>query len=125
MKSCPTKTPDREIDFRIGGARRNMMRSYLRLVALAVAPLCFAQQKPGWKLTFQDEFDGARLDLSKWNPEDPWGKVRNGELQAYVKDAFDVSGGLLRIRAQRRPATYDGATRPYSSGMMTTYGKFA
>ena len=100
------------------------MKLTLWLAALWLALPGVAQQKAGWKLTFQDEFDGGALDLSKWNPEDPWGKVRNRELQAYVKDAFTMRDGVLRIRAEKRPAQYDGAMREYSSGMMSTYGKF-
>ena len=101
------------------------MRLFLTLVALVSAVPCLAQEKPGWKLTFQDEFDGASLDLTKWNPQDPWGKVRNRELQAYVKDAFTVHDGILRVTVAKRAADYDGAPRQYTSGMMTTYRKFA
>ena len=79
----------------------------------------------GWRLTFSDEFDGESLDLRKWNPRDPWEVVRNQELQAYVSNAFSVRDGILRILAEKRKAFYDGATREYSSGMMTTYGKFS
>jgi beta-glucanase (GH16 family) len=101
------------------------MKLLASLAAILFALPGLAQQKPGWKLTFQDEFDGARLDLSKWNPQDPWGKVRNRELQAYVKDAFEVRDGILRVKAEKRAAEYDGAARQYASGMMTTYGKFS
>jgi beta-glucanase (GH16 family) len=92
-----------------------------------VSVYCPAEKadRPGWKLTFQDEFDGKALDLQKWNPNDPWGRERNHELQAYVKDAFEVSGGLLRIKAEKRQALYSGKQREYTSGMMTTYGKFS
>jgi len=61
-------------------------------------------ERPGWKLTFQDEFEGSALDLQKWNPNDPWGRERNLELQAYVKDAFVVTNGILRIQAEKREA---------------------
>jgi beta-glucanase (GH16 family) len=91
---------------------------------LLLTPAALPQQKPGWRLTFHDEFDGTRLDPAKWNPEDPWGRVRNRELQAYVKDAFEVRDGILRIKAEKRPAEYDGAVRQYTSGMLTTYRKF-
>jgi beta-glucanase (GH16 family) len=101
------------------------MRLLVTLVALVSAAPCLAQQKPGWKLTFHDEFDGASLDLTKWNPQDPWGRVRNNELQAYVKDAFAVRDGTLRIVGEKRAAEYGGAMRQYTSGMTTTYGKFA
>ncbi|HEX6972639.1 MAG TPA: glycoside hydrolase family 16 protein [Limnochordia bacterium] len=84
-----------------------------------------ADDKPGWVLTFSDEFEGEQLDLAKWNPGDPWGAERNRELQAYVPDAFRVSAGVLRIVAERRSAFYSGKERSYTSGMMTTYQKFA
>lgn len=79
----------------------------------------------GWKLVFHDEFDGEALDLAKWNPRDPEQRERNHELQAYVPDAFRVGGGVLRIVAERRQATYDGKPRDFTSGMMTTTGRFA
>lgn len=80
---------------------------------------------PGWTLTFFDEFHGDRLDYSKWTPKDPWGVVRNDELQAYIVKAFHLSDGILKIRCEDIPAFYDGAKRDYRSGMMTTSGKFS
>jgi beta-glucanase (GH16 family) len=82
---------------------------------------------PGWTLTFDDEFDGNSLDLTKWNPKDPWGRERNRELQAYTTNAFLVGGGELRIEAKKSEAGtyYAGKTRHYTSGMMSTYGKFS
>jgi len=111
-----------------------MMRSLsakifrLTFSALVLCSTCDAAEKadrPGWKLTFQDEFNGQALDLQKWNPNDPWGRERNRELQAYVKDAFEVANGILRIKAEKREATYGGKQRSFTSGMMTTYGKFS
>ena len=82
-------------------------------------------EKPGWKLTIDDEFDGSHLDLDKWTPTDPWGTERNNELQAYVTNAFDVVGGFLRLKAEKNNAFYGGKQRAITSGMMTTYGKFS
>jgi len=110
------------------------MRSSLRrtivltlLLALVIGPAGCASpaQRPGWKLTFDDEFDGGGLDLKKWNPNDPWGRERNDELQAYVTNAFQVGGGFLRIQAEKREAFYSGKQRSITSGMMTTYGNFS
>jgi len=78
-----------------------------------------------WVLTFEDEFDGERLDYDLWTPEDPWGVVRNDELQGYWLKAFRVEDGILRIVAEDKPSYYDGARRDYRSGMMSTTGKFA
>ena len=80
--------------------------------------------RPGWKLAFHDEFDGQALDLDKWNLTDPWGRERNHELQAYVTNAFEVKGGILRIRAEKGEAFYGGKPRSFTSGMMSTYRKF-
>jgi len=81
--------------------------------------------KPGWKLVFDDEFDGVAVDTAKWNLRDPWGRERNQELQAYVEQAFEVKGGVLRIKADKGEAKYAGRERAYTSGMMTTYQKFS
>ena len=102
----------------------------LYLVAITVLS-CLANEepggasRPGWRLTFDDEFNGSSLDTSKWNPNDPWGRERNHELQAYATNAFEVKDGVLRILAQRGEAIYAGKPRTYTSGMMTTYGKFS
>jgi beta-glucanase (GH16 family) len=110
------------------------MRTLLRLAVLGVLvsntqfATCRADEnlaRPGWKLTFDDEFNGNGLDTSKWTPKDPWGRERNRELQAYVTDAFEVKDSILRIKTERRQALYDGKQREYISGMMTTYGKFS
>ncbi|MCB1204645.1 MAG: glycoside hydrolase family 16 protein [Verrucomicrobiae bacterium] len=78
-----------------------------------------------WELTFSDEFEGERLDYGKWMPKDPWGVVRNDELQAYILKAFSIEGGILRITCEAEAAYYDGAKRDYRSGMMTTSGRFS
>lgn len=82
-------------------------------------------ERKGWTLTFSDDFDGESLDRTKWHPADPWQVARNGELQAYVSNAFQVKDGILKIQIEERKAFYDGAVRDYASGMMTTAGKFS
>jgi beta-glucanase (GH16 family) len=84
-----------------------------------------APSRAAWKLSFDDEFDGTTLDLSKWTPADPWGWERNQELQAYVTNAFEVKDGVLRVRAERKAARYAGKERACTLGMMTTYQKFS
>jgi beta-glucanase (GH16 family) len=106
------------------------MKTHLLLTLLALASLAAANaaeksDRPGWKLTFQDEFNGTALDPAKWTPADPWGNERNHELQAYVKDAFEVRDGVLHIKAERREAFYDKKQRNYTSGMMSTHDKLA
>ncbi|MCX6928016.1 MAG: glycoside hydrolase family 16 protein [Verrucomicrobia bacterium] len=95
------------------------------LVICSVGNAAEKAERPGWKLTFQDEFEGTALDLQKWNPKDPWGRERNNELQAYVTNAFEVKDGMLKVRAEKQDAFYSGKQRVYTSGMMSTYRKFS
>ncbi len=88
----------------------------------------------GWVYAWGDEFEGDKLDRSRWNYE--LGVVRNqGASQTYTNKAVRVKGGKLVIttRAKKTPcSTYKrGAkdwraqirTQPYSSGSITTKGK--
>ncbi len=108
------------------------MKLTTALILLIAAPLLFADspQPPAqtdakWKLVFEDNFDGDKLDLKKWSPRDPFGVERNNELQAYVADAFVLKDGVLHVTAQKREADYAGKHRQYTSGMMCTTGLFA
>jgi beta-glucanase (GH16 family) len=103
-----------------------------------------AQNAPsadGWTLVFSDEFDGKDLDTSKWTAaEDCWGGG-NQERQCYTARPENVSvhdGALdLAARFERvtgpslplemrtadvRPAD---ATKPFTSGKISTRGKFS
>ena len=106
---------------------RTRLACVVSLVLTIGSPSSPAEPEPpaGWTLTFSDEFDGPSLDTRRWNPNDPWGVERNGELQAYVPNAFSVKDGILSIEAKRQRAFYDGKTRDYTSGMASTYGKFS
>ncbi len=103
------------------------MLRFLLLASLLLPSVLFAEpENPAeWELTFVDDFDGEKLDYTRWTPQDPWGVVRNDELQAYIVKAFELQEGILKIRCEDIPAFYDGAKRDYRSGMMTTSGKFS
>jgi len=94
------------------------------------APVAQPTGTPQWKLTFQEEFDGNQLDTAKWSRRYHWGEaVINSELQAYVDDAFQVSGGMLTIKGEKRQGQYAGKTMAYTSGVICsehyqTYGRF-
>ncbi len=67
-----------------------------------------------WKLIWQDEFDGPKLDLTKWNPQGDW-KRRDGY---WVKDDAYLSGkGTLLLRTRK-----DGER--YTCGAIDSKGKF-
>lgn len=66
---------------------------------------------PGWTKTWSDEFDGATLDTSKWDPI-LWTTPYNNERQAYMPEQVTMSGGNLVLTATNVP--YGG--KPYRSG---------
>jgi len=76
-----------------------------------------------WQIVFEDNFDGATLDMAKWNVESGdgcpdlcgWG---NNELQSYGADNISVAGGVLSIAGREE---LDGS---YTSGRVNTNGKF-
>lgn len=87
----------------------------------------------GWKLAWNDEFNGSKLDESKWAYE--IGVIRNpGASQAYVKDCVEVKNGMLLLHSKAREtrnANYRPGsgnwigkirTQPYASGSVTTRG---
>jgi beta-glucanase (GH16 family) len=89
-----------------------------------------APDKPGYALTFDDEFDGTSLDLTKWQRRYKWGEaVINGELEAYVDDAFSAQNGILDIVGTHQQGQYAGQTLDYTSGVICSvheqrYGYF-
>ncbi|WED23883.1 glycoside hydrolase family 16 protein [Vibrio sp. JC009] len=103
------------------------------------------ENKNGWALVWNDEFDGTEIDPAKWQHEtNCWGGG-NQEQQCYTKKAKNsfVSNGFLTIRALKGKTTgpavpddrdgYDTqkASLPYSSARLRTknlaewkYGRF-
>lgn len=96
----------------------------------AGAPRAAEWDRPGWLLTFHDEFDGSSLDESRWVKRYKWGEAQvNGELQAYVDDAFQVQDGILAIVGRKESGSYAGETFQYTSGVLSSaleqrYGYF-
>ena len=87
-----------------------------------------------WAMVWHDEFDGDRLDLSKWGKEENNYGGGNNEAQHYstLEKYVQVSDGKLKIHVYRDAfTTPDGQKRPYSSGRIRTlqradflYGRF-
>jgi len=84
-------------------------------LAFTFAPMPGANLCPP---SFSDEFDGTRVDTTHWQPTYKSGAA---ERQSYVPEALSESGGLLTITAQ--PQT--GQSHPYTSGALTSLGKFS
>jgi beta-glucanase (GH16 family) len=79
----------------------------------------------GWRLVWQDEFDGNAVDGNKWGFEVNGGGGGNNELQYYTarsQNAY-VANGVLTIQAlAERYCSTDGC-RDYTSARLRTLGK--
>ncbi len=87
--------------------------------------------RPGLALIFSDEFAGGSLDTAKWSKCYPWDNggctnAGNHEEEWYLPGEVLLESGLLRLRARQEPVTgSDGKKYPYTSGMISSYGKFS
>ena len=83
--------------------------------------------REGWDIVWQDEFDGALLDINKWSHEVGGHGFGNNELQYYTDDSSNsfVDNGLLHIRAKYEPAGIGSPNnlRNFSSARLRTVGK--
>src|SRR5690349_1004468 len=82
-------------------------------------------ERTGWKIIWQDEFDGTVLDLKNWTFDiggNGWG---NQELEAYTDrpENVRVEDGTLVIEAREEPEMMAG--RDYSSARIKTQGLHA
>lgn len=127
----------------------------MRAVALALmaawqslAPVQAAAEpaaEPAWALVWSDEFDGTKLDKTKWKPEKSCWGGGNLERQCYTgrPENIRVADGMLHLMARRenfvgpdRPPEIAAmpnpkVRQPFTSGKVRTrgiaswqYGKF-
>jgi len=107
----------------------------ISLTALALVGASPANAAPpaGWQIVFQDEFDGDRLDLTKWGTEMAFAgthgpRYHNEFYVSYTVDEDVIVGdGLLRLRTDRR--TVEGSEGPgifdYTQGLVSSHDRFA
>jgi beta-glucanase (GH16 family) len=108
------------------------------LVALALLSAAApAHAQDDWKLVWSDEFDGDRLDETKWTRAADCGGGGNDERQCYVvsPETVSVGGGVLKLTTIKRKTRglanpWAGPTGPmkagdYASGKILTQGKAA
>jgi beta-glucanase (GH16 family) len=89
--------------------------------AAELKPTLPAAQQTGWTLTFHDEFEGDRLDTTKWVDQYWHGRTHsNNEQQFYAPDGYEVAEGRLRFKGEKRRM----GGMPYTSGMITSLGHF-
>ncbi len=82
-------------------------------------------QIDGWTLVWQDEFDAAKIDLSKWTHEVNAQGGGNNELQYYTDRPENsyLEDGSLVIEARKEQYTDPEGTRSYTSARMVSRGK--
>lgn len=99
----------------------------------AVLPDWLGKRPPApgnWRLTLNENFDGTALDERLWTPRMPYTALLANELQRYSRDNVTVAGGFLKIQSEKRTGYLNDdpksplPTRDYSSGALTTYGKW-
>jgi beta-glucanase (GH16 family) len=96
------------------------------IVASALLPtLSGAESADVRPVLFEDCFQAAQLDSSRWNTQNPRNRIINWEQQGYVAEAISVEDGILRISLTKTPTLYHGQTLPFASGTVTTHGKFS
>lgn len=108
-----------------------MKKSIALLAVLSCAASIFVscqeqevKQYDGYKLVWQDEFTGSKLDETKWNKEVREPGWTNHEMQAYTKDKENIyiKDGKLVLSAVKHPLKSGNAY--YTSGKVQTRNKY-
>lgn len=117
MKRCrPGKNPPR--------AGVSVFMKSLPVFASAILSAAAAPESfPGWKLVWNDEFDGASIDASKWAPCERGPSDWNDTMTRDPR-CFAIGGGTLRLIGIVNPDTSKDPSA-YLTGGVTSKGKFA
>ena len=77
----------------------------------------------GWRLVWDDEFDGAAIDRTKWNVRDD--EARDTDLGCNVDDPANafVADGTLTLRVLPKTVDCGGHPRHYTEPYLDTRGK--
>ena len=119
-----------------------MINKFTKLVVLLliviIIPGCSKEEKnptknknteipvpEGWLLVWNDEFDGSKIDLTKWEHEVNAQGGGNNELQYYTDRPQNswVDDGTLIIQALKEHYTGSEGTRDYTSARLRTKNK--
>ena len=107
-------------------------RIFVALFFFATASTTSAEETE-WKMVWNDEFDGPKLDYSKWEIEVNAFGGGNNELQIYTdrRENVRIEDGRLILQARKDNHGIAGTVREYSSGRIRSknrgdwkYGKF-
>jgi hypothetical protein len=78
----------------------------------------------GYRLVFSDEFDGDKIDLTKWETLAPYSQPHlNKEIECYSSEGAIVRDGVCILRAEQAP-TACGPAYPWRSGAITSRAVF-
>lgn len=95
----------------------------------SASPSCGSQvfYKPSgaaWRCTFADEFSGTSLDTRKWTVQ-----TTPTDQECFVNSPRNVAvaNGVLSLttRKETSPVTCGSMTTPYTSGMVSGFGKYS
>jgi beta-glucanase (GH16 family) len=93
-------------------------------------PAWLGQRPPvegDWTLTFEDNFDGNAIDLTRWNIYTQ-GEWHLGKATGYSKDNVIVKNGQLALRVDKRRVHHNDnpayAMHDYAAGWADSYGKW-
>jgi len=102
---------------RIGGA---MVALIALLLWPALARADRSWNRPGWSMTFADEFSGSTVNPAKWNV-DTGPNSANNEKQWYTPENVFTENGNLVIKSEVR--SINGYN--FASGKVNTAGRFS
>ena len=87
---------------------------------------------PGrWRMTFHDEFDGTRVDKTKWQTQ--WREFNKDDKIFYqpyrfgavnLESNLTVDKGMLKIRVNKEGVSWDANVK-YTTGVINTAEKFS
>lgn len=93
--------------------------NFLSTIFILIATFGVAQntiEKEGWTLTFNDEFNNAELDKTKWQTSFYWGgRNYENDIVYYGENQFEFSDSSLSIKAEKKELTPE---IPYVSGLL-------
>jgi beta-glucanase (GH16 family) len=94
--------------------------TFIAILAFAASAAAQIPDVPGYRLIWQDEFDGQSVDTQKWDLID-LRNSHNNEQQYYKPEQASIVDGKLRITATNQ--ALDG--KPYRSARLESHQAFA
>jgi beta-glucanase (GH16 family) len=78
-----------------------------------------------WRTSFEDTFQSEKVDANKWVTYAPSGIPSNTEIAGFNPENLKIDDGKLVISANDYGMTANGRYLQYTSGILSTQGKFA